>query len=144
MTTDQFESILRPLAEEFATKVAVAVSQHLRERVGAEVQAVVERAFGGAVPAPPSAAPAAPAAAPAATAAMARSARATRPKTRRRNARTTKAARAAVRCSRKGCTGSWYRPSGSAKKLCYQHFLEAGGKAPPGKKPGAGKKTKKR
>ncbi|HEY3359174.1 MAG TPA: hypothetical protein VGQ83_38350 [Polyangia bacterium] len=119
MTTDQLESILRPLAEEFTRKVAAAVRQHLRERVGAEMQAVVARAFGGALElALPSAAATAtaPAAAPAA---------------------------AANRCSTPGCGKSWYRPSGRDHKLCYEHFLAAGGKAPPGKA-GAGKKTKKR
>ena len=135
MTTDQFESILRPLAEEFATKVAAAVSQHLRERVGTEVQAVMERAFGGAMPAQLKAVPAVPVAAPAAPATKAPPVKA---RTRRKTSKATTAPK--VTCSKSGCGQNWYRPSGSAKKLCYKHFLEAGGTAPPGKKPGAGKK----
>jgi hypothetical protein len=39
-------------------------------------------------------------------------------------------------CSRSGCGKGWYRPSGKEKKLCYTHFIAAGGKAPTGPKKG--------
>jgi hypothetical protein len=82
-----------------------------------------------------------PAQAHAAPAAEAATAPPVKARTRRKTSKATTAPK--VTCSQPGCNGSWYRPSGRDKKLCYAHFREAGGKAP-GKKPGAGKKTKKR
>ena len=127
MTTDPFESILRPLADEFAKKVAAAISQHLRERVATEVQAVVERAFGGALEH--------------AAAAVVPAVRAT--KVARLAAVTKSAAIPTNTCSKPGCGQSFYRPSGRNKQLCYVHFRAAGGKAPDGRKTGVGKKPKK-
>jgi len=49
---EPIEAVLRPLIEEFTQKLTAAVTLHLRERVGAEVQAVVERAFGASLAAP--------------------------------------------------------------------------------------------
>jgi hypothetical protein len=63
---EPIEVALRPLIEEFTQKLVAAVTQNLRERVGAEVQAVVERALGGA--AAPVSAPAKHSPAPAASA----------------------------------------------------------------------------
>jgi hypothetical protein len=37
-------------------------------------------------------------------------------------------------CSQRGCSSNWYRPAGKDRRLCYAHFLAAGGTAPPGKK----------
>jgi hypothetical protein len=37
-------------------------------------------------------------------------------------------------CSKPRCGKNWYMPSGKAKKLCYKHFIAAGGKAPSGPK----------
>jgi hypothetical protein len=134
---DPFEAVLRPLADEFAAKVAAAITRHLREQVGAEVQAVVERAFSGAIPAPVSvAAPvqlAAPVEEPVTTAAKTPPAAATRP-TRRQRAGATAAPKADTSgkrpkqsCSKPGCENAYYYPSGKAR-LCHQHFLAAGGK----------------
>jgi hypothetical protein len=123
MSNDQFESILRPLAEEFAQKIAAAVTQQLQARVAHEVQAVMEQAFNGALQAAPAVVEAKPVAIKA-------------------EAKPTPTASST--CSQAGCPNNWYRPAGKDKKLCYAHFIAAGGKAPPGKKARAAKKGRKR
>lgn len=117
---EAIETIVRPLLEEFSKRIAAAVTEHLRRRVGAEVQAIVQRAFSDSTSATPALT------APVSTAGEKVSA--------------TKAV-APNECSEPGCHSAWYRPGGKVPMRCYQHFRQAGGMPPPGKKPGTGKTT---
>jgi len=54
------------------------------------------------------------------------------PRTKAVKAAPARTAAALVTCSTPGCTGNWYRPGGKEKRLCYKHYLEAGGKPPKG------------
>ena len=132
---DQLRQMLHPLAENFTTQVAATVMSFVQESVRQEVQVVLDRALLGVdasrlVPMPPQAvAKIKTAMAPAATKPAPRATTKVRP--RRKSKKRTVAPK--VKCSKRSCDGSWYRPSGKDKKLCYQHFIEAGGKPPVGK-----------
>jgi hypothetical protein len=110
---EQLRALLRPLSEQFTSQVASTIMNFVQQSVRDEVELVLGRAL--------PAAEASPAPVPAPKALPPRKA-----------AAKTKAP--TIMCSKQRCDGAWYRPSGSETKLCYKHFLEAGGKAPPGKK----------
>jgi len=106
---DQLRDLLRPLAEQFTAQVGASIMTFVRDSVREEVEAVLGRAL---APLDGSGVPPGAAALPA-------------PAGRRRPK---------VECTRQRCHGSWYRPSGSERKLCYKHYLEDGGKPPSGKR----------
>jgi hypothetical protein len=137
---DQLRQVLRPLADQFTMQVATTVMAFVQESVRREVQAVLDGAHhaGPAAPEPTLAvaviettiAPATPKVAvkkpvSAKPKAVVKVAAKKQPKAGKKPG--------SEPCSKKGCAGTWYRPSGRDRKLCYQHFIEAGGKAPPGK-----------
>jgi hypothetical protein len=123
---DQLRDALRPLAEQFTAQVAATVMAFVQDSVRHEVEAVLQRAVLGV-----DTASLTPAAAPQAIIVVRDDGPAPVKAAPRPKGAPAKAA--PVVCSRRGCTSSWYRPSGRDKKLCYQHFLESGGKPPPGK-----------
>jgi hypothetical protein len=123
---EQLHALLRPLSEQFTSQVASAIMSFVQQSVRSEVEVVLGRALPGLAQLVRPAAPSAPASAPR-TASSAPTKKRARPASKR--ARAPK-----VECSKQRCQQPWYRPSGSKTKLCYKHFLEAGGKPPPGKK----------
>jgi hypothetical protein len=124
---EQLQAMLRPLSEQFTSQVASTIMSFVQQSVRDEVEVVLGRALPGVVKAIQPATPAA--AAPPAP----RVASSTPTKKQARPAgKKVKAPK--IKCSKQRCDGLWYRPSGSDRKLCYKHFLEAGGKPPPGKK----------
>ena len=124
---EQLQAMLRPLSEQFTSEVASTIMSFVQQSVRDEVEVVLGRALPVVVQ------PVQPAAPITAATAAPRAASSTPTKRRARfGAKKAKAPR--IECSKQRCQKPWYRPSGAETKLCYEHFLEAGGKPPPGKK----------
>jgi len=122
----QLQAMLRPLSEQFTSQVASTIMSFVQQSVRDEVEVVLGRALTGVAQPAQAAAPSAPAP----VAGEVRSA----PTRKRARPAAKKAKAAKIECSKQRCHSPWYRPSGTDTKLCYKHFLEAGGKPPPGKK----------
>ncbi len=117
---EQLRALLRPLSEQFTSQVASTVMAFVQQSVRDEVEVVLGRALPAQVPTA-----AAPKASPGKKAVK------SLPLAKKTVAKK-KAPK--IECSRQRCRNPWYRPSGSEKKLCYKHYLESGGKPPPGLK----------
>ena len=122
---EQLRALLRPLSDQFTSQVAATITSFVQQSVRDEVEVVLGRALSGVAQPAQAAAPSVPAH---------RMAAGANTKKRTRPAAKKKAKAPKIECSKQRCHERWYRPSGAKKKLCYKHFLEAGGKPPPGVK----------